>query len=106
MYSYDLLNHLAIYDSNIPVLISIYSLDQPDLYSIYKITDNETCILMYIQKGTDTFTVEQLKNKLYKYDNKELYVTGKFTWLNIDKIELVNNQLILYYEQFIQNSNF
>jgi hypothetical protein len=106
MYSYDLLNHLAIYDSNISVLISIYSLDQPDLYSIYKITDNETCILMYIQKGTDTFTVEQLKNKIYNYDNKELYVTGKFTWLNIDKIELVNNQLILYYEQFIQNSNF
>lgn len=106
MYSYDLLNHLAIYDPNIPIMISIYSLDHSDLYSIYKITDNDTCMLMYIQKGTDTFTVEQLKQYLYKHENKEVYSTGKFTWLNIEKIELINNQLILYYEHFIQNSNF
>lgn len=106
MYSYDLLNHLVIYDSDIPIMISIYSLDYPDLYSIYKMTDNDTCMLMYLQKGTDTFTVEQLKQKLYKHENKEVYATGKFTWLNLETIELKDNQLILHYDQFIQNSNF
>ncbi len=106
MYSYDLLNHLIMYDSDIPIMISIYSLDEPDIYSIYKITDNDTCILMYLLKGIDTITVGQLKQKLYKHDNKELYVTGKVTWLDIEKIEFINNQLIFYYDHFIQNSSF
>jgi hypothetical protein len=106
MHSYDLLNHLNLYNKDIPVFISIYSLDEPDIYSIFKITDNDTCMLMYILKGTDTITVEQLIKKLYKHNNKEIYATGKVTWLDIEKIEMKNNQLILYYDEFIQNSMF
>ncbi len=106
MYSYDLLTYLTMYDDDLQVVISIYSLDEPNLYFIHKITWDDSCILMYIQKECKLLTVGTLRMELYQYENKEVYATGKDTWLTIENIEINNNQLILHYDDFIQNSSF
>jgi hypothetical protein len=101
MYSFDLLNHLILYDDKLPIYIS-YS--NNELHSIQKITYDNTCILLYYSNNSNTYTVGEIRNILLVYDNSLVYATEKITWLDIDKIICDDQMIILYYNHPSINS--
>jgi len=103
MHSFDLLNHLLVYEDHLPIYIGYTTL--PNLFnSIQKITYDNTCILLYYSNQLNTYTVGELRNILFCYDNSPVYATEKITWNEIDRIEQDEHKVILYYNDPSMNS--